>query len=232
MSPQQTPEPGNGQPGGEPFLDPVAQALSAIRKAGGRAASGQNKELPRHRAGGWNRGRRGTLTGQPRGQRPGARLGDAQGGALADEHPGAATGFGSGGVRRINTRMDGRADRSYRDPGSFSVLLNREIRRQGWEENVGVRRLMQDWESLVGPKIAAHTRAVKFDDKKKFLHVQSDSTPWATQLRLIQTTILRKIAEQLGPDVVVELKIHNPNYGPQQKGRLRVQGRGKRDDYG
>lgn len=200
----------------EQFLDPVAQALEAIKKAGGKPAAGKNADLPRMaRKHGWNRGRRGTLA------EPAADSGSTGSAART-----------SSGVQRIKTRMDGRADRSYRDPGSFAALLSREIRRQGWEENVGVRRLMQDWEHLVGPKIAAHTRPVKFDEKNKFLHVQSDSTPWATQLRLIQATILRKIAQELGPDVVVELKIHNPDYGPRQTGRLRVQGRGKRDDYG
>ena len=129
-------------------------------------------------------------------------------------------------------KLDGRLDRSFRDPGQFSKLLDLEIRRQGWEENIGVHRLMNDWESLVGEKIAAHTTPVKYDEKSKFLHVQCDSTPWATQLRLIQATILKTIAEQLGPDVVVQLKVHNPNVGPKQQGRLRVQGRGKRDDYG
>lgn len=200
----------------EQFLDPVAQALEAIKKAGGKPAAGKNADLPRMaRRNGWNRGRRGTLA-EPATD-------------SASTSAGARTGSG---VQRIKTRMDGRADRSYRDPGSFAALLSREIRRQGWEENVGVRRLMQDWEHLVGPTIAAHTRPVKFDEKNKFLHVQSDSTPWATQLRLIQATILSKIAQELGPDVVVELKIHNPDYGPRQTGRLRVQGRGKRDDYG
>ncbi|WP_262368668.1 DUF721 domain-containing protein [Corynebacterium urealyticum] len=200
----------------EQFLDPVAQALEAIKKAGGKPATGKNADLPRMaRRNGWNRGRRGTLV-EP----------------ATDSGSTGRSARTSSGVKRIKTRMDGRADRSYRDPGSFSALLSREIRRQGWEENVGVRRLMQDWEHLVGPKIAAHTRPVKFDEKNKFLHVQSDSTPWATQLRLIQATILSKIAQELGPDVVVELKIHNPDYGPRQTGRLRVQGRGKRDDYG
>ena len=200
----------------EQFLDPVAQALEAIKKAGGKPATGKNADLPRMaRRNGWNRGRRGTLA-EP----------------ATDSGSTGSSARTSSGVQRIKTRMDGRADRSYRDPGSFAALLSREIRRQGWEENVGVRRLMQDWEHLVGPKIAAHTRPVKFDEKNKFLHVQSDSTPWATQLRLIQATILKKIAQELGPDVVVELKIHNPDYGPRQTGRLRVQGRGKRDDYG
>ena len=200
----------------EQFLDPVAQALEAIKKAGGKPATGKNADLPRMaRRNGWNRGRRGTLA------EPATDSGSTGSAART-----------SSGVQRIKTRMDGRADRSYRDPGSFAALLSREIRRQGWEENVGVRRLMQDWEHLVGPTIAAHTRPVKFDEKNKFLHVQSDSTPWATQLRLIQATILSKIAQELGPDVVVELKIHNPDYGPRQTGRLRVQGRGKRDDYG
>src|SRR5699024_12323465 len=133
-----------------------ARTLEAIKTAGGKPATGKNAELCcMARKNGWCRGRRGTLA-EP----------------ATDSGSTGRPARTSSGVRRIKTRMDGRADRSYRDPGSFSALLSREIRRQGWEENVGVRRLMQDWEHLVGPTSAAHTRPVKFDEKYKVLHVQ------------------------------------------------------------
>ena len=54
--------PAEHQPREEQFLDPVAQALEAIKKAGGKPATGKNADLPRMaRKNGWNRGRRGTL---------------------------------------------------------------------------------------------------------------------------------------------------------------------------
>ncbi|GEM_PF-587997 len=198
--------------GGEKFSDPVAQALAAVRKATGQKPTGLQ----------------GLASGKKwrdRGRRRGNLRGD----------PNTPRSWNSGALPKpkgVPTRLDGRADRSYRDPGSFSQLLNREIRRQGWETNVGVRRIMQDWESLVGPKIASHTVPVKFDEEKRLIHVNCDATTWATQLHYLQEHILREITRQLGPDVVVELKIHNPNLGPRQKGRLRVRGRGPREDYG
>lgn len=134
--------------------------------------------------------------------------------------------------RRIPTRMDGRADRSYRDPKGFHELVGREIRRQGWQQQFSVHKLMNAWEELVGEKVAAHTRPVSYQEESQQLVVQCDSTPWATQLRLMQRSILQSLARQLGPDVVAELKILGPNIKLPRTGRLRVKGRGPRDDFG
>ncbi|HIW95137.1 MAG TPA: DUF721 domain-containing protein [Candidatus Corynebacterium gallistercoris] len=133
---------------------------------------------------------------------------------------------------RIPTRADGRADRSYRDPKPFHDLVQREIRRQGWHKQFSVHKLMNAWEELVGEKVAEHTRPVKFEEETKRLVVQCDSTPWTTQLRYMQKSILQSLARQLGPDVVAELNILGPHIPRQVKGRLRVKGRGPRDDFG
>lgn len=133
---------------------------------------------------------------------------------------------------RIPTRADGRADRSYRDPKTFHELVQREIRRQGWQKQFSVHKLMNAWEELVGDSVAAHTRPMRFEEETKRLVVQCDSTPWATQLRFMQRSILQSLARQLGPDVVAELKILGPNIPSRVKGRLRVKGRGPRDDFG
>lgn len=130
------------------------------------------------------------------------------------------------------TRIDGRADRSYRDPQRANDLLSAVIRRQGWNKNMSVGQIMNAWPELVGENIAAHTRPVKYDAEALILIIQCDSTGWATQLRLMQTRILHTIARKVGPDVVAQVKILGPNNRRRNPGRLRVQGRGPRDDFG
>lgn len=134
--------------------------------------------------------------------------------------------------RQWKTRLDGRRDVSWRDPQTFGDVLKRETRQRGWEKRVAVHRIMNEWENLVGPEAAKHSVPVRFDEEQRRLIVQCDSSTWATQLRNLQTVMLRQFREKLGPDVVTEVKLLRPQNGPKLKGRLRVQGRGPRDDYG
>ena len=134
--------------------------------------------------------------------------------------------------KRMKTRYDGRLDRSYRDPGVFNELVVKEIRRNGWSRNFAIGQLRSAWPEIVGENIAGHTRVVKYNEQKRHLHIESDSTAWATNLRLMQTTILQTIARRVGPDVVAELKIYGPKAPSWRHGPLHVSGRGPRDTYG
>lgn len=134
--------------------------------------------------------------------------------------------------RTMKTRYDGRPDRSYRDPGEFSDLVRREIKRNGWGRNFAAGSLRSAWPEIVGENIGRHTHVVMYNEKKRQLHVESDSTAWATNLRLMQTTILQTIARRVGPDVVAELKIYGPKAPSWRHGPLHVKGRGPRDTYG
>jgi predicted nucleic acid-binding Zn ribbon protein len=60
----------------------------------------------------------------------------------------------------------------------------------------------------------------------------AESTAWATQLRLLNRQILARIAAEVGPDVVVRLKVRGPTSPDWRHGPLRVTGRGPRDTYG
>ena len=64
------------------------------------------------------------------------------------------------------------------------------------------------------------------------LTVSAESTAWATQLRLVQSQLLAKIAAAVGDGVVTSLKIQGPVGPSWQKGRYSVRGRGPRDTYG
>lgn len=133
---------------------------------------------------------------------------------------------------KLSTRLDGRADRSYRQPKRFGSLIMPEISRKGWSQQYAVGMIMNSWEELVGETIGSKTRPIKYDAETKQLHIQCDSTPWATQLRLIQTKVLQTITRRVGPDIVAELKILNPEFKRPGRGKFRVPGRGPRDDFG
>lgn len=134
--------------------------------------------------------------------------------------------------KRMKTRYDGRMDRSYRDPGLFGDLVQREVRRNGWNRNFAVGTIRGNWEGIVGEDVARHTRVVMYKEKERQLHIECDSTAWATNLRLMQTFILQTIAKKIGGDVVAELRIYGPRPPNWRKGRYHVKGRGPRDTYG
>jgi len=63
--------------------------------------------------------------------------------------------------------------------------------------------------------------------------VIADSTAWATQLRLLAATLVRKLNAELGDNTVRRVKVKGPTGPPGQPGGLRVRGgRGPRDTYG
>jgi predicted nucleic acid-binding Zn ribbon protein len=63
--------------------------------------------------------------------------------------------------------------------------------------------------------------------------VRADSTAWATQLRLLESTLMGRLAEEVGEGTVTELRVAGPGAPSWSRGRHRVQdGRGPRDTYG
>lgn len=128
------------------------------------------------------------------------------------------------------TGLDGRAiPRGYR-VNSFGALLGKEIRQRDWTENMAYGWVMGNWGWLVGPKIAQHTTVSAISAGE--VHVECDTTAWATELRHMQPTVLKAIADKVGPDVIMRLHISGPKVKSWRKGPLHVPGRGPRDTYG
>ncbi len=87
------------------------------------------------------------------------------------------------------------------------------------------------WEELVGAEVAAHATPEAFDDGR--LVVRAGSTAWATQLRLLAPSVLRRLAEELGPGIVTIVEVLGPHRPPWTRGRLSTRdSRGPRDTYG
>jgi predicted nucleic acid-binding Zn ribbon protein len=117
-----------------------------------------------------------------------------------------------------------------RDPQPFGAVLARLVAARGWQRPTAEATVFGAWERVVGPEIAKHSRPVKLTDGE--LTVEAESTAWATQLRLLAASLLRRIAAEVGHNVVTKLHIHGPAAPSWNRGPRRVRGRGPRDTYG
>jgi predicted nucleic acid-binding Zn ribbon protein len=117
-----------------------------------------------------------------------------------------------------------------RDPQPFGSVLGKLIKTRGWQRPAAEATVFGQWEKVVGPDIAEHSRPVKLTDGE--LTIEAVSTAWATQLRLLAGSLLKQIAAEVGHNVVKKLHVHGPAAPSWNRGPRRVRGRGPRDTYG
>jgi len=120
---------------------------------------------------------------------------------------------------------------SAADPQPLGEAIRKLLADRGWQQQAAVSSALGRWEQIVGPEVAAHATPGELTDGE--LVVIADSTAWATQLRLLAATLVRKLNAELGDNTVRRVKVRGPTGPPGQPGGLRVRGgRGPRDTYG
>ncbi|HZA11805.1 DUF721 family protein [Mycobacterium sp.] len=117
-----------------------------------------------------------------------------------------------------------------RDPQRLGAATSEVAKARGWSPRVAEGTVFAQWAAMVGDQIAAHASPTALRDGA--LHVSAESTAWATQLRMVQSQLLAKIAATVGDGVVNTLRITGPAAPSWRKGRLHIAGRGPRDTYG
>jgi predicted nucleic acid-binding Zn ribbon protein len=152
--------------------------------------------------------------------RPGARR-RTTGGAASKFRPPS---------RRVDPQASG-AHPDERDPQLLDSTIGRLIAEPGWGTDVRVHGVFSRWDTLVGREVAQHCTPEAFGDAK--LVVRTDSTAWATQMKLLAPTVVRRLNEELGDGTVLAIEVLGPQ-GPSWKRGLRSvrDGRGPRDTYG
>ena len=141
----------------------------------------------------------------------------------------------AGGARTAAARRAGADTRSGaypddRDPQTLSVTMKRLVAEHGWEDDVAVGGVMGRWPEIVGADVAAHCEPEGWSDG--VLTVRTDSTAWATQVRLLAPQLLRRLSDELGPGTVTRVEVRGPGAPSWVKGTRSVKGRGPRDTYG
>jgi predicted nucleic acid-binding Zn ribbon protein len=112
----------------------------------------------------------------------------------------------------------------------LGALTSDVAKSRGWSARVAEGAVFGRWRAVVGDQIAAHASPTALHEG--VLTVAAESTAWATQLRMVQSQILAKIAAAVGDGVVTSLKITGPVGPSWKKGPRNVPGRGPRDTYG
>jgi predicted nucleic acid-binding Zn ribbon protein len=131
-------------------------------------------------------------------------------------------------------RSDPKASGAFpddRDPQLLDSTIGRLIAEQGWGTDVRVHGVFSRWDHLVGREVAQHCRPESYADGK--LVVRTDSTAWATQMRLLAPTVVRRLNQELGDGTVTVIDVLGPHGPTWRKGPRSVRdGRGPRDTYG
>jgi predicted nucleic acid-binding Zn ribbon protein len=119
---------------------------------------------------------------------------------------------------------------SGRDPEGLGQVFTRLLGERGWRSPVAVGSVLARWAELVGADVAGHCTPESFEGTA--VQVRCDSTAWATQLRLLTPTLLRRFDAELGPGVVTKITVLAPAAPSWRKGSRSAGGRGPRDTYG
>ncbi|WP_373195361.1 DUF721 family protein [Mycobacterium marinum] len=117
-----------------------------------------------------------------------------------------------------------------RDPQPLGKLTRDLAKKRGWSGHVAEGTVLGQWSQVVGAQIADHATPTALNEG--VLSVTAESTAWATQLRIMQSQLLAKIAAAVGNGVVTSLKITGPASPSWRKGPRHIAGRGPRDTYG
>jgi len=131
--------------------------------------------------------------------------------------------------RPLGQQVSG-SGRDGRDPSLLGDQMDRLLVDRGWNVDVAVGAVMGRWPSIVGTDVAEHCTPVTFSDG--VLTVRADSTAWATQLRLMSSSILGRLEAEVGKDTVTELRVQGPSAPSWSRGLRKSTGPGPRDTYG
>ena len=139
--------------------------------------------------------------------------------------------FKTGAIRKINKPAPTKRLGQPGDPELIAGVLSNLISEREWDSGLAEGNLFITWHQIVGAEIAQHTTPISILDG--VLTVQTSSTAWATQLRLVHDQLLISIQESPSGVTIQRVDFIGPQ-GPTWKKGLRTirNARGPRDTYG
>ena len=94
--------------------------------------------------------------------------------------------------------------RDHKGPRPISGILRDVLKECGLSERIRERDLIDGWTAMVGPEIAAHSRAVDIQDG--VLVIDADHGAWRQELSLLIPEIIRKFNAAYGDGAVREVR--------------------------
>ena len=139
--------------------------------------------------------------------------------------------FYRSGFRKQKNDQQNDVRQRVTDPQSLSSVLSEVIQNRNWNQGVAEGNLFSYWNTIVGSEIAEHTTPISLVDGR--LTIQTSSSAWATQMRLMQDDLLKTISSSAPGALVEALVFIGPHAPSWKKGLRTIKGaRGPRDTYG
>jgi predicted nucleic acid-binding Zn ribbon protein len=140
--------------------------------------------------------------------------------------------FYRSGFRKF--RADGQTSgerTKHTDPQLLETVLSEVIAGRNWGQGLAEGNLFSNWAEIVGVEIAQHTTPISLVDGR--LTIQSSSSAWATQMRLMQDELLNTISKSAPGALVDQLNVIGPHAPSWKRGLRSIRGaKGVRDTYG
>jgi predicted nucleic acid-binding Zn ribbon protein len=116
------------------------------------------------------------------------------------------------------------------DPQLLGDVLTNLIEERDWKSGVAEGSLFTQWAAIIGNDIAQHASPVSINES--ILTIQTTSTAWATQLKLVSNEILKTIQNNPFGATIESISIIGPNTPSWKRGiRSTRDARGPRDTY-
>ena len=134
-------------------------------------------------------------------------------------------------IRKPKKNIESEERINISDPQPLSSVFNEIITNRDWRQGIAEGNLFTDWEKVVGEDIAQHATPITLLEGK--LTIQTSSTAWATQLRLISSDLLKTLRQSAPGALVEELVVIGPHAPSWKRGLRTIRGaKGPRDTYG
>jgi len=91
------------------------------------------------------------------------------------------------------------------EPRSIKASLDQVARRLGGPDSGALSDLFGHWADIVGPQLAAHVQPLRLDSG--VLVVAVTEPAWAAQLRFLDSELVGRFREVLGPGVVERVEV-------------------------
>jgi predicted nucleic acid-binding Zn ribbon protein len=136
--------------------------------------------------------------------------------------------------KRTSGRQEGdstsRPFGSGRDPHGVGDVVDALAAQLGWTSALAQSDLLEGWRELAGEETAKHAIPDQITDG--VLVVRCESTAWATQLRMMRSELLARIAEVFPQAGIESIRFQGPDSPSWKRGPRSIPGRGPRDTYG
>lgn len=117
-----------------------------------------------------------------------------------------------------------------RDPLHLGGAFDQLTEEMGWVGSLAEADLLVRWREIVGDNIADHATPVGLSDET--LTIVTDSSAWATQLRLMRNDLIINLTQTVPQLTISHIVVKGPGAPSWKSGPKSVPGRGPRDTYG